>query len=309
MFASQSRRNAADGDHRSAEEALLKRCSHFEVDIASDVDDESDEENDEDDEASDDEDDKKKKKPTKKGKKDEKKKHQEHRDPMKACDIIVRERQKQLDECKSDLLKVVQDGWEREQALKSVPRDTLYSEWVRICRSEDGVEDTEASTYLREILDEAGVGHIKPKGKKDETKLAPKINDMVWEHREKTHEIRRIAKEMVGRVRSLRYFMAVRDLQKQRDTPPKVDCPNCGRTDLPIADVAVLSSCGHMGCLSCVRTCAEAEECVYAASRQCRSAARVINIVNADTLGVDDEDRDRGRYFGMKLHRVVQLIK
>ena len=89
-----------------------------------------------------------------------------------------------------------------------------------------------------------------------------------------------------------------------------MNCPNCEREKLPISDVAVLSSCGHMGCLECVRTCAEREECVYAASGACKSAARVLNVVKADTLGVDDEDRDgQGKHFGMKLEKVVNLIK
>jgi len=64
-----------------------------------------------------------------------------------------------------------------------------------------------------------------------------------------------------------------------------------------------------MGCLLCVKSCAEKEECVYAVSGACKSAARVLNVVKADTLGVDDEARDgKGRHFGMKLEKVVQLI-
>jgi len=65
-----------------------------------------------------------------------------------------------------------------------------------------------------------------------------------------------------------------------------------------------------MGCRTCVRKSAEQEECVYAASSVCRSAARVLNVVNADTLGEDDIERDgREKHFGMKLEKVVQLIK
>jgi len=59
-----------------------------------------------------------------------------------------------------------------------------------------------------------------------------------------------------------------------------------------------------------VRSCAEKEECVYAQVGQCKAAARVLNIVKADTLGVDDEQRHgKGRHFGMKLEKVVDLIK
>ncbi len=42
----------------------------------------------------------------------------------------------------------------------------------------------------------------------------------------------------------------------------------------------------------------------------CKSAARVLNVVDADTLGEDDVERDgRGKHFGMKLEKVVELIK
>jgi hypothetical protein len=65
-----------------------------------------------------------------------------------------------------------------------------------------------------------------------------------------------------------------------------------------------------MGCRTCVRTSAEQEECVYAASGACKSAARVLNIVHADTLGEDDVEHDgHEKHFGMKLETVVQLIK
>ena len=66
----------------------------------------------------------------------------------------------------------------------------------------------------------------------------------------------------------------------------------------------------YMGCLPCVRRCAEKEECVYATLGQCKSAARVLNVVKADTLGVDDEERHgKGRHYGLKLEKVISLVK
>lgn len=228
---------------------------------------------------------------------------------MKACDVIVQERQRQLDECKAELLKAVKEGLKREKSLGNVDKESMFNEWIRISRTE-GHDDDDANKIVNELLDEAGIGAAKPKPKAQETNPSEKLKAAIWEHREKTHEIRRLTKELVGRIRSLRYFTVVRDLQKQRESPPKVNCPACGRQDLPVEEVAVLSSCGHMGCLDCVKAFAEKEECVYAASGACKSAARVLNVVRADTLGVDDEERDgRGKHFGMKLEKVVQLIK
>jgi hypothetical protein len=257
---------SSDPPFRTAEEALLKRCSHFDLETS-------------------------------------------NNNAMKACDVIVQERQKQLDECKTELLQSLQAGVKREKNLGNTGEESMFHEYVRVSRTE-GVGDKDASAVVNSLLDEAGVGTSKAKGKKDELQLSEKVKAQVWEHREKTHDIRRLTKELVGRVRSLRYFTVVRDLQKQREEPPVVSCPTCQRESLPIDEVAVLSSCGHMGCVECVRTCAEKEECVYAASGACKSAARVLNVVKADTLGVDDETRDgRGKHFGMKLEKVIHLIK
>ncbi|PFH51813.1 hypothetical protein AMATHDRAFT_141817 [Amanita thiersii Skay4041] len=254
------------GDSKTAEEALLKRCSHFEVNATNE-------------------------------------------NAFKACDVIVRERQKQMDQCKSELLKAINAGVAREKKLGYVGSESMFNEYIRVTRTE-GVDDKDATEIVVGLLDEVGAVHNKIKGKNQDVNLTETVKAAVWEHREKTHEIRRLTKELVGRVRSLRYFTVVRDLQKQREEPPKVSCPGCTRDQIPVEEIAVLSSCGHMGCLSCVKACAEREECVYAASGACKSAARVINVVKGDTLGVDDEARDgHGKHFGKKLEEVVRVLK
>ncbi|KAL0575290.1 hypothetical protein V5O48_006691 [Marasmius crinis-equi] len=250
------------GDSQSAEEALLKRCSHFELETVNE-------------------------------------------NAMKACDVIVKARQKQLDDCKAELLKSIEAGVKREKALGNVGGESMFHEWARVCRTE-GVEDEDATKMVVELIEEADVPPSK-KIKKEELKLSEKTKVAVWEHREKTHEIRRLTKELVGRVRSLRYFTIVRDLQKQRQTSPKLSCPRCERDGLSVEETSILSSCGHSGCKDCVKMCADKEECVDAS---CKSAARVMNIVGAETLGVDDVERDgRGKHFGKKLEQVIHLIK
>ncbi|KAF5387319.1 hypothetical protein D9757_005715 [Collybiopsis confluens] len=257
------------GDSKTAEEALLKRCSHFEVET-------------------------------------------NNENAMKACDVIVRDRQKQLDECKSNLLSAVKDGVKREKDLNkkfnNVGGESMFLEWLRICRTE-GVDDADATAIVQTLIEKADAPTAASKPRKDDVKLSESAKEQIWDHREKTHEIRRLTKELVGRVRSLRYFTVVRDLQKQRQQPPTLNCPVCGRDDLTVEEASVLSSCGHIGCNECVRTCAEKEECVYS-SLGCKAAARVINIVKAETLGVDDVERDgKGKHYGMKLEQVVTLIK
>ncbi|KZT07288.1 uncharacterized protein LAESUDRAFT_725197 [Laetiporus sulphureus 93-53] len=266
------------GESSTAEEALLKRCSHFELDS-------SDKEN-----------------------------------AMKACEVIVRERRAQLDNCKLELEKMIAEALKKEKQIGKVETESLFREYIRVTRNE-GVGDEDATEQMKMLLDQANVTaplqaitnkqiDARGKGKSKDDSLPEKVKRLIWEHREQTHGIRRLTKELVGRVRSLRYFTAVRDLQRQVDVAPVVSCPSCGRDQVPIEEVAVLSSCGHMGCIGCVTECAEREECVYAASGACKAAARVLNVVKGDTLGVDDEQRDgQGKHYGLKLERVIHLIK
>ena len=240
---------------------------------------------------------------------------------MKACEIIVKERKKQLEECQTDLKTKLQKALVTEKKTPKTSDESLFREFIRHTYQE-GLGDEEASKLVLELFDEAGIT-LKGGSKAQEKSSAAKgkktggdphlTNDdkaKIWAHREETHEIRKVVKELVGRVRSLRYFTVVRDLQKQNETPPELPCPSCGRKKVPISELAVLSSCGHTGCETCVMAAAEKEECIYAGSGKCTAAARVLNVVKGETLGVDDEVRDgRGRHFGLKLEKVVELIK
>lgn len=233
---------------------------------------------------------------------------------MKACEIIVKDRTKQLDNCKDELLTGLKNGVKREKKIGKLNEESMFQEYARVTRLE-GVGDHEATEMVKALLDEAEVpvlpaSYWKSKTKGKDESLSNETTDRIWEHREQTHNIRKLTKELVGRVRSRRYFTVVRDLQKQRETPPKISCPGCSRDEVPMEEVAVLSSCGHTGCMTCVRRSADKEECVYATSGQCMAAARVLNIVKGETLGVDDEARDgQGKHFGKKLEMVIDLIK
>ncbi|KAF8845040.1 hypothetical protein BDN67DRAFT_893327 [Paxillus ammoniavirescens] len=271
----EKRLNNALGDSKTAEEALLKRCSHFDLDTSED---------------------------------------NAKENAMKACEIIVKDRTKQLDECKEELLEELQKGVKREKKIGKLSDESMFQEYARVTRLE-GVGDQEATEMVQSLLDEAEVpvlaaNYWKNKSKGKDESIANSTKDLVWDHREQTHNIRKLTKELVGRVRSRRYFTVVRDLQKQRENPPKISCPGCQREEIPMEEVAVLSSCGHTGCMTCVRQSADREECVYAASGKCNAAARILNIVKGEALGVDDEARDgRGRHFGKKLEMVIDLIK
>ena len=265
--------------HRTAEEALLKRCSHFDLD------------------------------------------QDEEENAMKACEVIVKERKNQLEGCQKDLKIKLQKTLVTEKKTPKTSDESLFREFIRHTYQE-GLGDEEASDLVLKLFEAAGITSksiskaqeksASTKGKKTggDPHLTNEDKAKIWAHREETHEIRKVVKELVGRVRSLRYFTVVRDLQKQNEKSPEHPCPSCGRDKIPIEELAVLSSCGHTGCETCVMAAAEKEECVYASSGKCTAAARVLNVVKGETLGVDDEARDgRGKHYGLKLEKVVELIK
>lgn len=238
---------------------------------------------------------------------------------MTTCDRIVKNRQEQQQQCVQDLKQKMRKAVELKNKLGKAEEEYL-SQFLGFLRGK-GYGDEEADTIARDCWAEvsgqspkkgpapaeakpAAKSKSKSKGKKESNGAD---GDLVWELREHTHDMRRVLKELTGRVRSHRYFAAVRDVQRAGDKL-SVECPACGRKGLKAHEVSLLSSCGHMGCRECVRSLADKEECVYAASGKCKDSARVSNIVHADTLGTDDEVHD-GKHYGRKLEMIVDHIK
>jgi hypothetical protein len=105
----------------------------------------------------------------------------------------------------------------------------------------------------------------------------------------------------------------VRDFQKHDKNPYQASCPRCGIDDIPMNEVAVLSSCGHTGCSTCIAYAPAEREtegvCIAATSKSC-DASRKDFITKCDSLGIDDTTGSLdGKYFGMKLMILVGLIR
>jgi hypothetical protein len=229
---------------------------------------------------------------------------------MKACEIIVAEREAQMEDCKAEYVKLLKKAVLQEKEIgKIAVEESLFQEHARVLRANQTTDgDEESTTLLVKLLDDAKVptSNLPPKGKGAGPTLTEKQRQKVWEHRELTHEIRRVAKELVGRMRSLRYFRAVRDLQKPEEDRPEVSCPQCGKRALPLDDISISSTCGHMGCNECVKAAAANEHCIYVT---CKCNVKLLNIIKANTLGVDDIRDGKRKHYGKKLEEVINLIK
>lgn len=163
------------------------------------------------------------------------------------------------------------------------------------------VGDGDVETKLAEIAAEAGCSKTKIQSASESTlalpaykkwiklpsKGAEAIGAILWELRDVTHDLRRLTKELVGRVRSERYFRGVRNIQlnppEDRDT------------------LSILSCCGHEGPTEEIQAAVRIFSCI---NPRCDAAVRDIHVVAATSLGVEVESGQ----FGIKIERVVDIL-
>ncbi|KAI8849690.1 hypothetical protein BC829DRAFT_416581 [Chytridium lagenaria] len=165
----------------------------------------------------------------------------------------------------------------------------------------------------------------------DEKEMKSKnLDELLFEVRERTHMLRRLDRELIGRVRSLRFLLVVRNLLKSAKRDAIVmacseGCPgsralgseekgddmdvdakedevmaniinlerqaNCRGSSLRLRDVAILSCCGHIGCHGCMNYYASRNECPVPG---CGVRSHDKAIVSAAELGTADEEARDG---------------
>ena len=149
-------------------------------------------------------------------------------------------------------------------------------------------------------------------------------DQMAWT-RDQVHLLRRLLKELTARVRSLRFFENVRLLQREGKKGGGKQAAASGAAmrmllagrpaalaEAPASDLALLSCCGHLGRLGAVVEAANQQECVHDG---CKAAVRptcCLPAAELGAMGVDDAKEDviiGGRQQGAKLSAVVRLIK
>jgi len=254
------------GASGSAEEALLKRCSHY--DLAGNAD-----------------------------------------SAESACEEVVKTREEQLSLCQAELKSAIIKALKMKDEIlydEAAFVETRFSQWrERLDKEgEEGCGDSEAAERLKALVEEASSEMVKVTLKRNKRK-GEDLDAGKWELREHVHGLRRLQKELVGRLRSLRYFKAVRDMQGGSKLTKEMKCPSCDKKRTEAKSWGILSCCGHQGYYSCLQKSAEMQECPV---RGCAAPVRPSSVVKCSDLGCDQEHEAGGKY-GSKLRQVVAKIQ
>ncbi|GMI05451.1 hypothetical protein TrVE_jg4580 [Triparma verrucosa] len=157
--------------------------------------------------------------------------------------------------------------------------------------------------------EEAEAKRAKKKIPKDGRTRDEKLYAMKYALREHVHALRTLNKELAGRMRSLRYFRCVLEFNQKDVCVPCNGAAEgrscCAGKTIKAADAGVLSSCGHTGCLKCLEFCTAREECI---DPSCKAPCKSSSIVTGKELGCDEQHKAGGKW-GAKLTEIVKSVK
>jgi SNF2 family DNA or RNA helicase len=199
------------------------------------------------------------------------------------------------DEIHDQVLKILEMA--QKEAEKNHSKDDPVFDKANQDEEDEDEDDDEGQTKKRK------------RGKKRDPK--ERLYAMKMGLREHMHKVRNLAKELRGRMQSLRYFEWVRSFQLEETELKCVghgssfcECQVSGEK-LTRDKLGVLSSCGHVGCLKCLRHHADKEECIVPT---CHVPVKYAHISSASDLGAD-RDHAAGGQYGAKLRAIVDKIK
>lgn len=238
-----------------------------------------------------------------------------------ACEHISDARSSQLKGCEDDLYRSINSAvalhlYIRKKGFfgKSDEDRQHFKEFIDFSFDRTKHQgDREAAQRLIAVLQRCGFAEdgsfpsTTADGKSAKVEAGAKVEDVKWKLREQSHLLRRLSKELVARVRSLRFFAVVRKLQKNgKDAKDVVEESGCSHkpSTHPTIEMAVLSCCGHIACVDCMKQAADLQACIMGS--ECSAAVRQTNIVKVGSLGIEGE-LSSGRY-GAKLQKMVDLV-
>ncbi|KAK9448197.1 uncharacterized protein V1518DRAFT_419949 [Limtongia smithiae] len=287
-FSDRERRlNKATGDAQSAKEALLKCSSHFDLyrDTSEHMANAQD----------------------------------ESITAEKECGVVLKERSRELNECRDELLSSLIVAEETLHLLEKKYEVTSspYSDW-KYRLKQNSVGDMLVTKELLELVNLAShhADIYLRSGKRDWIKSkhverhASEV-DLLFELSDLMHAIRRSEKEYVFRKRSARFFQSILHLQQfgtdgGQSAAESVNCGRCSSIVTNVDDLAMLSSCGHMGCAACVNACVHQEQCFMSG---CNQVAKRSNIITRRSLlDTTDSVSSSRSHYGSKIMTVIDVI-
>jgi len=232
----------------------------------------------------------------------------DHSTAQEECDAISVRRERQLGAAKIDMLQQVRHALFMKDSVFKLDR-SLAKEWENQKNGHKGVMmfkkwreteqvkgDIEADTILSKQVQQAyTLGPLAYKWDDKENDIGAQD----WRLREHINVLRRLQKEIVERVRSLRYFQAIRLLQNEKTV---VKCCHSGSV-VASENRALLSCCGHQGHVDILRESAAQNACP---AKGCMAPVRPTSVVLASSLGLDSTESS-GKH-GTKLTKLCSVL-
>ena len=121
-------------------------------------------------------------------------------------------------------------------------------------------------------------------------------------------ELRALNKEYVGRTRSLRFFRAIEQAQREFvASQPFSSSDQATNVQIPLTNRAIFSCCGHVGETSKMRAAAAREECPAAG---CHANVRSHSVVECASLCLNETNSNAKAvtHHGAKLAEIIDLV-
>ena len=251
----------------------------------------------------------------------------------KICDVI-RIRKSEIKRLEREIIEGVASSYRQHHCILG-----LQPDWNDARKVEKGEVASALNAYLSEVAESRSVSHGADEDVHDRLrtlaqlgeaafKTNPKQQDTIFEAVNQEYfgaakkklptlenlypmkralhnymfTIRSYGKELCGRVRSLRFVEHVFALQ---EPSRRFRCTSCNKENLSVDEVAILTSCGHFGCLACLESHASEGKCIE--HPRCSADVSSAHVISSNRLNLQVPDSS-GRY-GCKLSAVVNKVK
>merc|ERR1711935_345285 len=114
------------------------------------------------------------------------------------------------------------------------------------------------------------------------------LKELFWALRNQVYELRALNKEYVGRTRSLRFFRAIEQAQREFAASQQLlSSDRATNVQIPLVNQAIFSCCGHVGETSKMCAAAAREECPAAG---CHANVRSHSVVECASLCLNESN-------------------